>query len=388
MASRSHASTAHDEVAPVGATPFGNGPTDDLRPLVDGSTPVATVLLGTDPAEANPGPRWAQRWKTARRGLQGLGADPGALARLDDAADDAYRRGDAFYAVAGAERLWVAETWPGAVRHELLRWAVLPSLAPLLARRQREVPHVIALVDREGADVVTVERGGQAREQEVDGEHGAIIRKSAPGGWSQRRYQDRAEESWARTARGIAGVVTAAADRVDARLLVLAGDVRELQLVRDALPGRLHDRVHVVEGGRAAGTDESARTHEIDRLLDTAVADATVALLRKLREELGQHDRAVVGAASTMEALRRGQVEVLLAHDDPADERTAAFGTSITALAAKSSVLDADERPRTGRLVDVLVRAAVGTGADVRIVPSVDALPDGTGAILRWSGGV
>jgi peptide subunit release factor 1 (eRF1) len=368
-----------------GTTSFLRIPTDDLRPLVEGSAPMATVLLGTDPAEANPGPRWAQRWKTARRGLEGLGAHPGALARLDEAADDAYRHGDAFYAIADADRLWVAEEWPGPVRHEVMRWAPLPSLAPLLGRRQRQVPHVVALVDREGADVVTVERDGAAREREVDGEHGAVIRKSAPGGWSQRRYQDRAEESWARTARDIAEVVSAAADRVDARLVALAGDVREVQLVRDALPTRLTERVHVVEGGRAPGTDEAARTHEIDRLLDTTVADATVALVRKVREELGQHDRAVVGAEATMDALRKGQVEVLLVHDDPADERTAAFGQGATALATDASALPRDDRPQTARLVDVVVRAAIGTGADVRVVPSVHALPDGLGAILRWT---
>jgi peptide subunit release factor 1 (eRF1) len=378
-----------------GTTPLGGVSADDLRPRFEDSadavSSAVTVLLATNPAEENAGPRWAQRWKTARRELESMGAEAAALERLDDASADAYRHGDCFYAVADASRLWVAESWPGAPRQELLRVATLPSLAPLLARRQRQVPHVVALVDREGADIITVERGGEVRDAEVEGEHGAVIRKTSPGGWSQRRYQDRAEESWNRTARGIADAIVASTDHVDAQVVVLAGDVREVQLVREALPAHIAERTHVVHGGRAAGTDDAARAHEVERLLDTAVADATVALLRKLREELGQHDRAVVGTRQTFTALQKAQVEVLLVHDDPADERTAWFGDTPTAVGATGGDLEPADlgvdpgAERVGRLVDVAIWAAIGTGADVRVVPSVHALPDGLGAILRWS---
>ncbi|HLM19846.1 MAG TPA: Vms1/Ankzf1 family peptidyl-tRNA hydrolase [Acidimicrobiia bacterium] len=376
-----------------GVTPTGGVNVDNLRELGSADTSSVTVLLSTDPAEANPGPRWEQRWKTARRELEGRGADAGALEQLDDAAIDAYRRGDVFYAVADPTRLWLSETWTGEVRAEILRVSALPSLAPLLAHRQREVPHVVALVDRQGADVVAVEREGEVHDGQVAGEGGAVIRKSGPGGWSQRRYQDRAEESWARTAESIAETLTSTVDRIDAQLIVLAGDVREVQLVRQALPDRLGERVHVIDGGRAAGTDEAARDHEIKRLLETAVADATVGMLRKLREELAQHDRGVVGTAPTLDALRKAQVDVLLVHDDLDDGRTAWFGVAPTTIGVTEDEArdiepdDAGREPREGRLADVAIRAAIGTGADVRIVPSVHALPDGLGAILRWSDG-
>jgi hypothetical protein len=151
--------------------------------------------------------------------------------------------------------------------------------------------------------------------------------------------------------------------------------------------------VHVVDGGRAAGTDEAARDHDVERLLDTAVADATVAILRKLREELGQHDRGVAGTAPTFAALRKAQVEVLLVHDDVNDGRAAWFGIAPTTIGLTQDEArdvepdDGARDPREGRLVDVAIRAAIGTGADVRVVPSVHALPDGLGAILRWSDG-
>src|SRR5215212_2941963 len=62
---------------------------DNLRELGSADTSSVTVLLSTDPAEANPGPRWEQRWKTARRELEGRGADAGSLEQLDGAAIDA-----------------------------------------------------------------------------------------------------------------------------------------------------------------------------------------------------------------------------------------------------------------------------------------------------------
>src|SRR5205823_5033341 len=133
-----------------------------------------------------------------------------------------YRRGEAFYAVADAERCWLCESWPEPPRRELTRVSTLPTLTPLLARRQLDVPYVVALVDREGADIVVVERGGAAHDQKVSGASGPI-RKSAPGGWSQKRYQTRAEETWARTSRDIAEEIVADVDASGAELVVLAG---------------------------------------------------------------------------------------------------------------------------------------------------------------------
>jgi hypothetical protein len=41
--------------------------------------------------------------------------------------------------------------------------------------------------------------------------------------------------------------------------------------------------------------------------------------------------------------------------------------------------------PAEGRLVDIAVRAALGTGAGIRVVGAGAGLEGGIGAILRWS---
>ncbi len=42
------------------------------------------------------------------------------------------------------------------------------------------------------------------------------------------------------------------------------------------------------------------------------------------------------------------------------------------------------EEPLEGRLVDVAVRAALGTGAAVRVVPRSGNAHEGIGGVLRW----
>jgi hypothetical protein len=106
----------------------------------------------------------------------------------------------------------------------------------LLAFRQRHPPYVVVVTDRTGADLTLVPRGA------VTGATWTVIgpddeiERNAPGGWAQARYQRLAEDSWQHNAAAVAREVTHALHQVDARLLLVAGDVRAVQLLRDQLP--------------------------------------------------------------------------------------------------------------------------------------------------------
>jgi hypothetical protein len=86
-----------------------------------------------------------------------------------------------------------------------------------------------------------------------------------------------------------------------------------------------------------------------------------------------------------MAALRESRVDVLLVHDDPADERTGWFLRE-AGLPAEGPVvlgeLNLGEEPESARLVDVAIFGALRTGAGVRMVPSVPR--DALGALLRY----
>jgi peptide subunit release factor 1 (eRF1) len=244
----------------------------------------------------------------------------------------------------------------------------------------------VVVTDRRGADLTIVRRHGRPLELAVDPDDDLPLRKVAPGGWSQRRYQQRAENTWETHARQIAEQVQHASDEVGAEVILVGGDVRAVELLEAHLPERLSRLVEEIPGGRSPDGSEQLVEEAVHRWEKTAAARTTAALLERFREERGQEDRAVDGTDATFSALRRGQVQVLLAHDDWNDDRRAWYGADPEMVATSEPELRdlgvAD--PRSGRLVDVALRAALGTGAGVWIVPSAGGPRDGIGAVLRW----
>lgn len=79
--------------------------------------------------------------------------------------------------------------------------ASLPRLAPLIEARQRLISHVVVETDLAGADLVAFDSGSVAATDQVEGdtEH---IHRGHPGGWSQRRFQQRAEHVGEQCRRG------------------------------------------------------------------------------------------------------------------------------------------------------------------------------------------
>ena len=357
----------------------------DLAELVSQPGPFLTLVMATEAEVENAAQRNELRWKSVREGLLGHGADERALAVVDPLVPDAHLAGQTLVVVANAGGARHVAHWPELPFREVAQWAPLPSLAPVIGRRQEAPPYVVVLTDRRGADIVAVRQGASELSMEA-GEADDVLRKVNAGGWSQRRYQERAENSWDQNAREVADRVARVAERVDARVVVVAGDVRAVQLLREQLPDRVAELVQEVGGGRGAGA-QGADSEEVERLVAQVVAEDERALLGKLAEELGQHDRGRSGVAGTVAALTAAQVEVLLVHDDPDDDRTGFFAPGDPALVAhrREALEGLTPEIREGRLVDALVRTALGSGAGVRVLPSADGVDEGIGAILRWA---
>ena len=370
-----------------GVTPNVAVDAPELAALVQSGGPFATVYLTTEGAVENAAQRSEQHWKTLRAELAEASAPEAVLEAVDPLVADAHLHGRCLAVVAGADGVVHVEHGPYPLPRDLARWAPLPSLVPLLDWRQEDPPRVVVLADRQGADLAAYRRSGPDLHREAGGLTDPVA-KSAPGGWSQRKYQQRAENTWEQNAQDVAEQVTRLVDRVGARLVIVAGDVRAVQLLREALPREVSELLSEVPGGRSPDGSADMVAEEADRALTETVARDTSALVEKLREELGQGDRAVEGAERTLEALAMAQVEVLLVHDDVFDDRRAWFGPEPAHVSAHEGTLrELGVEPRPARLVDVAVRAALATGAGVRVVPPAEAPPDGLGAILRWSGG-
>ena len=368
------------------APPRGAVAAPDLAEVFQHNGPFATVVLATEQGIENAAQRSEQRWRALRSELADARAGDEVLEAVDRTVPEAHLEGNALAVVAAGEGVLHVEHGRDLPPRDLVRWASLPSVVPVVEWRQAFPPHVVVLADRRGADMVAFRHERAEVRREAGGDDDPLT-KSAPGGWSQRRYQQRAENTWEENAEDVATELAKLVGQVDARLVVVAGDVRALQLLREELPDEVLGVLRSVQGGRSPDGSMDDVDEEVRGLVDQTVARETEEILEKFREEVGQSDRAADGPAATLEALTRAQVDVLLVHDMAEDERTGWFGPAPTQAAMTPDPLRAMgvEEPTEGRLVDVMLRAALGTGAAIRVVPPVGGPSEGVGAILRWS---
>lgn len=351
--------------------------------------PFVSVYLDTTGNLADAPPPVRRRWKSLRRELAGAGAPQAALAAIDPLIDATDPTGDTLAVIANPGGVLLAALLPdapAAVR-DVATCGMLPAVVPLLAWKQRQFPYVVVATDRLGAELLAVVPAGPDQPVRVQGQELHVTR-SAPGGWSQRRFQQRAENRWQQNASAVAEALTKLVDDMRPRLVVVTGDVRATQFLRDQIPGRVGELLQVVDGEYDS---LDAALAKATPLLDLLEARDTTEVLAAFGRELGQDDRAVDGPGATLQALANAQVSTLLLQPEDVSG-DAWFGPSPAQNALDPQALHAMGvgAPVRAPLVDVALRAAAASGATVRLL--ANQLPDGCrptggiGALLRYTG--
>lgn len=360
---------------------------DDLRALMERPGPHLTAMVARpEPMGAPSDPAVTEVRRAAAQSALADRADEVAAA-----VDDAFPEAPGVVVISDATGIELIEHLDDAPRTSGTSCGELPRLAAIIERRAADLPVVSVTVDRTGADLTwssPLPAGATATgETEVDPIRTHHLRKIRSGGWSHRRIQQRAEDAWERTASEVADATASLARSIEARVVLARGDERMIHLLCDELPEELAAIVREVPGSRSEDGSGPAGAEEAARWLRTAVAEDTRALLVRFDEELGQADRAATGWADVFASLREGRVEVLLVHDDGGEGPEASFAPDQPSLVARHAeeltALGADD-VRSARATDVAIRAALLTGADLRIVPTTPRLSEGVGAILRW----
>jgi hypothetical protein len=356
-----------------------------LRELTRALTPTMSLYVGrrSDAAD-DAAEKLYVRLRTLTQHLVRAETDPPTLRAVrEQLAKLAPGEGYVLFARDGA--ILLGRTVPDPRWSDHALFAAPAAVAPLLEWAVTHPAHVVVVPDRAGGEMISVAAGTTHRYSiDVAGPDDRVEDR-VPKGDRQPALQRRAVAARRIGATAVAAIVIREARRIGAHLVFVAGDVHDVRYLREQLATAAGDLViRSVPGGRAA--DEPARRDRaVARLVAECVDERMRDDLRTWRDLWGPGGRGIDGLGPTLRALAAGRVQTLLLATRPDDDRTAWFGART--LCAETPT--ADEPVQIGRLVDVAVRAALLTDAEVRFVTRIQpgGLVDGIGAVCRFADG-
>jgi hypothetical protein len=256
-----------------------------------------------------------------------------------------------------------------------------PALGALARLVEDHPTYAVLLADQRDATLFLIDQATARERLEVEGS--GYPRKQQQGGWSQRRYQARADERVAAFARGVAAEVRRTLDDEAVDTLIVAGD----EVITSALDAEFHDTVkaRIVATIRLA---MEATEHEVIEatlpIAQQAEREREEADVRRLRDAVGAAGQGAAGAEDTLTALQAGQVQTLLMVDDFAAPGWADFSLPVSGVGDLPAQHPAGGDPDNlvpVALEEELIRLALQAGGAVQIVhtavPVEETLADG-----------
>jgi peptide subunit release factor 1 (eRF1) len=300
-------------------------------------------------------------------------------------ADEVHRRvnGLALFACAGAGEFFEAIQLDAPLEEHWLVIGAVPHIYPLVRLVDQYPRYASVLVDTHRARILVFGLGAVERREQVTG---VKTRRSSMGGWSQARYQRRAENFHLHHIKEVVATLDRIVSQDNIQHVIVAGDDPVVAMLRDELPKHLAAKL----------VDVLAIDRKAD---DDAVIEATLAALRQRDGETDAERVAqlldawqsgglgVIGPEATLRALDLGQVDELLIAARP--EQVKAVQRLPDDAAPEPVVV---ERSGSGEvpeaklhLSDELVTRAHQTGAAIRIIEAAALLEGhGVGAFLRF----
>jgi hypothetical protein len=269
-------------------------------------------------------------------------------------------------------------------------YGAVPMVRPALAMMKEPVSCVVAVIDRQRAEIrIPVIGEGREEVETVKGQTNLPLRKVHPGGWSQQRFQARVDKGWLENARTMAPAIVEAADSAEAALIILAGDVRLRSIVRDEVEGLTPRKVIMAEGGGlAAGADNDPLDARVDELIEEERHEVMGLLGERLGTGMAQeHPIAVNEISACVHAAQKAQIEILLVDPMAQSEQTVWASSDGMVIGVSADEVEAlgGHDPIEVSAIDALIHSAVASGSDVVPVTDAVSLPDGVAALLRFS---
>ena len=194
-----------------------------------------------------------------------------------------------------------------------LTLSVTPALVDLVRLADDASSYAALALDQREAHLLLIDQGAQRGRVNIEGSD--FPRKQQQGGWSQRRYQSRAEERVEAFVRTVAEEVQRELETANIDQLVLGGD--------EQITSLFSETVHQTVQAKIVGTtpfdirgSESEIVEATLPLAEQAEREQEAALIGRIENGIGPGGGAVHGAVETMTALQTGQVMTLVMNDD------------------------------------------------------------------------
>ncbi|MEZ5226167.1 MAG: hypothetical protein R2710_05695 [Acidimicrobiales bacterium] len=289
--------------------------------------------------------------------------------QVADLVEVAQKSDDALFAcLASSAGPLVATTFPDPPTHDVVDVAGVPRIGPFLESEQSLLHHVVAVLDRSGMTLIAPPR------------HGEVVRETLIG----------------HNPDGAAELIARVAHLTDTSLVLIVGSPSTLDAIHPLVvrDGRLFCPVLRIDIDDERQSDAELAEEMVRHVADRSARRVVEAL--RLYRYFESHGAGADGVVASVQALRSGRASMLLVHDDPDDERHGWFGADPAHIGydlADAALATPDiggEHPHieSGRLVDVVLRSAIGQGVPVMVVPSVpdERLADGMGVIFHVDG--
>jgi peptide subunit release factor 1 (eRF1) len=261
----------------------------------------------------------------------------------------------------------------------------VPHLYPL-ARLVENYPRYAAVMLDTNKARIFVFGVGLAKEEREEKIVGKKTRRTSKGGWSQARYQRRADNFHTNHVKEVVDTLDRIVREENIEHIVVAGAEVAVPLLREQLPKHLADRI--VDVIALPGNDTNFLETTMAALREKD-AETDIERVRELIDAWQSGGLGVAGPEATLSAFQLGQVEELIITGSPETlkpvqslpEDSAPGDVQVETSNAQGAADD-----KRLKLSDDLVTRAQQTSARIRFIEDASLLADvgGVGALLRF----
>lgn len=288
----------------------------------------------------------------------------------------------AIFACSGSDLFEAIPLEAPITEHSLFISAV-PHLYPLAKLVENYPRYAAVMLDTNKARIFVFGTSTE-REETIVGEK---TRRTSKGGWSQARYQRRADNFHMHHVKEVVETLDRIVRDEGLQHIVVSGAEVAMPILREQLPKHLADKI--VEIGPHEDGESGSFVQRTMAALREKDAETDVEKVQELMDAWRSGGLGVAGPEATLSAFQLGQVEELIITASPETLKPvqklpddAAPGD--VQVASSNTSGQADES--RAKLSDDLITRANQTAARIRFIEDASLLADvgGVGALLRF----